>query len=366
MSRNHGRSLTIIILFALAAFLVISTGANKQDLFANAADKSSGTGGYFAFAETTVPVLFDLNNPKVRLEEGLPADFNAIQFRKVDGDDASCLNLNRISNPAILGFDAQALEGHFTFVAKSEELDIEHPWLSLNKDLGDVVPAIADQTVIQWGLGKKVGDTLFYQNELGDTLKVKLIGGLAPSIFQGYILIGNKHFLANYPSSSGSSVFLIEGKQSENEAISEELGHIFRDYGWESVSAPKKLAEFYSITNTYLSIFLALGALGLILGTIGLAVVLARTIMERKSEIALLQAVGFASNKILRIIFSEYAFLLIIGIAIGLFTAVIATLPAIISPNTDVSSSSIIFITMAIVVNGFILDLLINLGFIKE
>jgi putative ABC transport system permease protein len=88
-------------------------------------------------------------------------------------------------------------------------LDAEDPWTALGEPLEDgSIPAIADQTVIQWGLGKKVGDELLYQNEKGDTLRLRLIAGTTPSIFQGYVIISNEHFLKNYPSSSGSYVFL--------------------------------------------------------------------------------------------------------------------------------------------------------------
>jgi ABC-type antimicrobial peptide transport system permease subunit len=85
--------------------------------------------------------------------------------------------------------------------------------------------------------------------------------------------------------------------------------------------------EFYSVTNTYLSIFLALGALGMILGTIGLAVILARTILERRREIALMQAIGFGTRQLFRLLVNEYLILLAAGVLTGLVTAVVATLP---------------------------------------
>jgi ABC-type antimicrobial peptide transport system permease subunit len=355
LSRNRSRSLTIIILFALGTFLVVSTGANRQDMFADAGKKTSGAGGFQYFAETSVPVLFDLNDPSRRATEGLPSSFHSVQFHRVEGDDASCLNLNRISNPAILGFEPGQLTGRFSFSTRTDDLDPEDPWGSLDKELpGGVVPAIADQTVIQWGLGLKVGDTLMYQNETGDTLRLKLIGGLAPSIFQGYVIIGNSHFLKHYPSHSGSSVFLVETDGDGPEETGSELQMIFRDYGWEMNQAPQRLAEFYSVTNTYLSIFLALGALGLALGTIGLALVLARTIMERHHELAVLRAVGFRKAGIVALVAGEYGRLLSAGVAIGFVTAVVATLPAFFSENTDISFSTIAWVVALILINGFI------------
>lgn len=354
LSRNISRSLTVVILFALGTFLVVSTGSNKLDLFANAQEKSSGTGGFLYFAETTMPVLFDINDAQKRDEEGLFEEFNVVQFRKLDGDDASCLNLNRIAQPALLGVDAKNLQGRFSFAAKIKGLQ-EDPWQVLNNDFDDgTIPAIADQTVIQWGLGKNVGDILLYQNEKGDTLRIKLIAGTTPSVFQGFIILSNKHFLQNYPTSSGSNLFLVEGKPENEQAIGEELQSVFRDYGWEMESTAKRLVEFYSVTNTYLSIFLALGALGLILGTIGLAVILARTILERRREIAVMQAIGFSSKSIFKTLVNEYLILLFVGVLIGFLTALVATLPAFLSTNSDASLSTVAVVVVMILVNGLL------------
>jgi ABC-type lipoprotein release transport system permease subunit len=355
LTRNTGRSLTIVILFALGTFLVVSTGSYKLDLFANAQDKSSGTGGFLYFAETTMPVLYDLNDEERRAEEGIYEDFTAVQFRQLEGDDASCLNLNRISQPAILGVNPEDLNGRFSFATYKKGLDKDNPWEALNRTLDDgSIPAIADQTVIQWGLGKKVGDELLYQNEKGDTLRLKLIAGTTPSVFQGYVIISNKHFLENYPSNSGSNIFLIDGDPDNQEQIAEELQTVYRDYGWRMESTARRLVEFYSVTNTYLSIFLALGALGMILGTVGLAVILARTIIERRREIGLMQAIGFHTRQLFRLLVNEYLILLVAGVLIGFATAVAATLPAFLSANSDASLSTVALVVALILVNGVI------------
>ena len=353
LSRNKMRSLTVVTLFALGTFMVVSTGSNKLDLFANAQNKKSGTGGFMYFAETTMPVLYDINDTEKQAEEGITEDFKAVQFSKVDGDDASCLNLNRISQPAILGVNPDALKERFSFAAKMEELGETDPWLALTRKSDDgTIPAIADQTVIQWGLGMKVGDILIYQNELGDTIKLKLIAGTTPSVFQGFVIISNQNFLKNYPTKSGSNIFLIDGNFENQQQIGDELQSVFRDYGWDMETSAKRLVEFYSVTNTYLSIFLALGALGLILGTIGLAVILARTLVERRREIAVMQAVGFNTRPIFKIITIEYVSLLFAGVIIGFIAAIVATLPAFLSANTGVSFSTVGFVVSLILING--------------
>ena len=360
-SQNLSRSLTVIILFALGTFLVVSTGANRQDLLSDADLKTSGTGGFQYFAETSVPVLFSLNDKDRRLTEGISSDFKAAQFSKMDGDDASCLNLNKVSNPAILGADPEMLKDRFSFSAQSADLKNANGWEALDKPLNNgVIPAIADQTVIQWGLGLNIGDTLLYRNEKSDTLRLKLIAGLSPSVFQGYVLISGANYLKNFPTTSGSNLFLIDAPKESAKATGEELQNIFRDYGWEMTSAAQRLMEFNSVTNTYLSIFLALGALGLILGTVGLAVVLARTILERKKEIAMMQSLGFVRKQVVGLLIREHTNLLLWGILIGFISAVVAVFPNFLVPGSGVSFLTVLLIVLAILINGIIWILLLS------
>jgi len=127
-----------------------------------------------------------------------------------------------------------------------------------------------------------------------------------------------------------------------------------RDLGWHMEYAPRRLAEFNSVTNTYLSIFLVLGALGLLLGTVGLSIVLFRSIVERREELTVLRALGFGMRKIRSMVVREYILLLSAGTMIGALAAVIATLPALLSPNNDVSVLLILLIIAVLLLNGFL------------
>lgn len=365
--RNLTRSMSIVILFAIGAFLVITTGSNRKDLFSNAMEKNSGTGGFLYYAESTAPVLKQLNDPGVRYEYGLNEGYSFVQLRKADGDDASCLNLNKIVNPQVLGVDPDRLDGRFSFVTRTGYLDEIHPWLSLEQELPDgLIPAIADETVIKWGLGLTVGDTLHYTNSNGGQMRLLLIGGLAPSIFQGNVLIASNRFLEQFPESSGTEVFLVDGALKDTAMISSELNRGMRDLGWDMTLSANRLAEFNSVSNAYLSIFMVLGALGLLVGTFGLVVVLWRSIMERSKEIALLKAVGYRRREIRRLVIREYVILLLMGIGTGFVTAIVATLPSILNAHTGTSFTSILIWLAVLVANGWIWIQLVTRSALKN
>ena len=81
----------------------------------------------------------------------------------------------------------------------------------------------------------------------------------------------------------------------------------------EWVSAMQRLGELNAVQNTYLNTFQVLGGLGLLLGSLGLGVVVMRNVQERKSELALLRAIGFEKRTIKRFVLGEYLGLLMGG-----------------------------------------------------
>jgi ABC-type antimicrobial peptide transport system permease subunit len=326
------RNVMIVSFLSVGVFLVVSTGLNRKDLTSKAELPLSGTGGYDYFVETTMPVLFDISSQQGREDLNIPANAELVQFQSQPGDDASCLNLNKISRPRLIACNPAAFDqrGAFTFATLTDELDAQHPWLTLNRTLADdVIPAIADQTVIQWGLMKKVGDTLMYKTEDGKDLKLKLVGGLANSIFQGNVIIAEDHFNKAFPSVSGSNVFLIDVPDTSSVVADLQTG--MRNYGPEIVRTTDRLLSFYTVENTYLNIFLMLGAFGLLIGTLGLGILIFRITFEQIPEYALLLSLGFSKPIIQRMVMREKLFLMIVSVLIGLIPAVLSGLPTLMS-----------------------------------
>ncbi len=354
MIRNRGRSLTVIILLSLGIFTVVATGSNRRDLASDADNPSSGTGGFDFVAESTVPVIKNLELAEVRREFGLPDSLNIVPFMVHEGDDASCLNLNRISNPRMLGVNLSLMKGRFSFASATEDVDPSDPWSSLENRSGNVIPGIADQTVIQWGLGKKTGDTLRYVNEFGDSLYVKLVGGLAASVLQGQVIISASHLLREFPTASGTRFFLIESGEPDTEKLTGDMQLAMGEYGWDMEPAVSRLAEFASVQNTYLQIFVILGAFGLLLGTMGLAIVLARSMAERKKELGIMVAAGYLQKDIFRIVVTEYSLMLLAGMAGGMVPAVLSSLPSYLSGSQNIPAPLMGMLLGIILLNGLL------------
>jgi ABC-type antimicrobial peptide transport system permease subunit len=91
------------------------------------------------------------------------------------------------------------------------------------------------------------------------------------------------------------------------------------------------LAGFYAVENAYLAIFMVLGGFGVALGTLGLAIVVARNLEETRRERAMLRALGYTAGSITRIPLTEHGLAVVAGAAVGLLSA----LPPILSSLAD-------------------------------
>jgi ABC-type lipoprotein release transport system permease subunit len=354
IARRRGRSLATIGLLACGIFVVFAVGANRQDVLRDADRRESGTGGFALIGETTIPIVHALNDDKVRRQLGLDgaemAGVRFVQIRVKDGDDASCLNLNRAQNVRILGVNPREFDdrGSFRFSETGKRANPVRPWLLLNSPDS----AVADQTVITWGLGKSVGGVHSYENDQGSVREVKFMAGLSGSLFQGSILLSEDRFCEDFPSVSGYRMFLADVPSGKEAAVERTLRRVFENYGLDLVPASRRLAEFSIVENTYLAIFLALGGLGLMLGSLGVGIVVFRNVQDRRRELAVLRAVGFSRRSLQWVIVSEHLVLLMAGLVFGVVSAVVAILPTLMRSAVEAPKTLMIGLVLALFLCG--------------
>nr|WP_145061458.1 ABC transporter permease [Adhaeretor mobilis] len=339
--RNPGRTLLTIALAAAASFLIVALAAFRL------APTTAGTGGYDIWATTDLPLYHDLETETGRAALGFskPDDISLSEmtvagFRVSEGEDASCLNLFQAASPRILGVPEKlSVESDFTWGSKNEQPTGESPWDLLHKDLGTdsaglpIVPMILDRNTAYYGLKLyAVGAQRETTDSANRPRTLQVVAMLTNSIFQGDLLISNQQFLQLFPETSGQRLFLIRSGRTESDLgrtteLATQLESQLVDYGFDTVDAQQRLAEFLAVQNTYLSTFQSLGALGLLLGAAGLAVAQLRSVAERRGELALMRAAGLRKTKLAKMVFTENLALLIVGLEIGCLAALAVVVP---------------------------------------
>jgi putative ABC transport system permease protein len=355
-----GRSVLCIALIASAAFIIVSVDAFRRDGSAAALDRNSGNGGYPLMAESLLPIIYDPNGQQGREELNLNEDKLAgvkiTRFRLRPGDDASCLNLYRPRNPRILGApDGFIGESRFAFQSSLAKTDGEkaNPWVLLNANLGEgVVPVAADANSLTYVLHLKLGDELTVAAGNGAPVRLRVVAALADSVFQGELLMSETNFKKLFPDQEGYRFFLIDGAPKKSSEIAAALEDKLSDFGFDAIGTEEKLAGFRQVENTYLSTFQTLGALGLLLGTLGLATVLLRNVLERRRELALMRAVGYRPSHLSLMVIAENALLLGCGLLTGVLCALLAIIPALAARGGRLSAVSLGLLLLAVSLTG--------------
>ncbi|HUD98376.1 MAG TPA: ABC transporter permease [Bryobacteraceae bacterium] len=338
-----GRSILCIAQIACAVFLIVSVDAFRQT------GNSAGTGGYPLMAESVMPLIYDPNTAAGRDALNLPAlpGVQFVPFRLRPGDDTSCLNLYQPRNPRILGAPPAFLHSaHFEF--QDSVPHTANPWLLLEAPLpGGVIPAIADANSMTYVLHLKLGED-FVLNQT----RFRIVAALEDSLFQSELLISESNFLRLFPDVEGYRFFLLNTSPERAPQVTGTLEEALSDYGFDIQSTAARLAGFHKVENTYLSTFRSLGALGLVLGTVGLAAILLRNVLERRRELALLRAVGYRPSHLAAIVLGENLLLLLLGLATGTLCALLAITPAISLRGGRLPIASLSLLLAAVLVTG--------------
>ena len=136
------------------------------------------------------------------------------RFRVRPGEDASCLNLYRPTNPTIVAPEAGFIESNrFTFASSMAETDAEraNPWLLLRRQFDDgAIPVIADATSLQYVLHVGVGDTFSIDTGGERPLVLRFVGALRDSVLQGELVVSEEAFVRLFPQQQGYRLFLVD------------------------------------------------------------------------------------------------------------------------------------------------------------
>jgi putative ABC transport system permease protein len=377
--RNGGRfptrSTLTIGLMASACFLIVAVSAFQLDPPKNGPTLDSGDGGFALIAQSDQPIYQDLNSADARREVGFDANTDQLMaaaaangpivypLRVQRGDDASCLNLYQPRQPRVLGVNEEFIRrGGFAWAGSAAETDAEKqdPWQLLDGKLtDDAVPVVLDQNTALYSLHlyNGPGEVFEIDSPRVGKIKLRVVGLLKNSIFQGDLIVSEANFLKLFPDVSGYRYFLIAASEKETQPIAEALETQLGDYGFDTQTTGSRLAEFFAVQNTYLATFRSLGGLGLLLGTLGLATVQLRNVIERRRELALLRAAGFRRSRLATLVMFENAALLIGGLAAGIIAALVALAPHLFIGGAGIPWASLAAMLAIVLVVGLLAGL---------
>ncbi|MEJ7595401.1 MAG: hypothetical protein WKF77_28110, partial [Planctomycetaceae bacterium] len=225
-ARNPQRSLLTTALIAFATFVIVAVGAGRRNPVSETPALKSGNGGFSLVAESSSPILFDMNtvDGRTRLNLNatppttLPDNTTVFSFRMQPGQDASCLNLFQATLPTLLGAtDEFIARGGFRFANTPGD----NPWSKLNKPLPDTttqagstslptIPVIGDMNTLQFSLKKGLDGIILAPDDQKPKFALQVVGMLDSSVFQGVLVLSDANLKRIAPDVSGARYFLVE------------------------------------------------------------------------------------------------------------------------------------------------------------
>ena len=373
-TRRPTRSALTTSLMAAACFLIIAISAFRL------APSSAGTGGFDWLLESGRPIHLDFGNAAARQRSFGPdaeklTDVTILPLRVQEGDDASCRNLYRAARPRILGVSRQMIDyfdNHEGFVwsdsAAESDQQRANPWRLLRageswesnlRKLDTPMPVVLDKNTAMYSLRLYggVGEEFTLDYERVGPVRFRVVGLVSNSILQGNLLVAEEELLARFRNVNGYRMFLAKTPSAPDE-VAHLLEATFGDVGLDAKRTTTVLADLMAVQNTYLSTFQSLGALGLLLGVVGLAIAQTRNVLERRGEFALLQSVGFRRVRIGQLVLAENGVLMLLGLGIGVFAALITVLPHLVVGGAQIPWRSLGLSLLAVLAAGLIASLI--------
>ena len=347
IAHRPGRAFSVVAIVAIAEFLIVAVSSFAIVPRETPGDRRSPTGGWTHIATFGSPTGIDPADPLQHALLGLSADEQAVlagctiaRLRSTAGSDASCTNLYAPGRPNVLGVGPGFVgRGGFRFAAHAALPEgEENPWTLLDwrsRGAGPI-PCVLDQATAQWALKVGgVGDRFEISGDDGERLALEIVGLLEPGILQGSVIVGERDFERMFPRRSGYSMALVEAAAGWRPAVAGAdpvagaIAAAWADAAATVQTANGRFESLAAVQNTFLGGFQALGTLGLLLGTAGLAAVQMQNVLERRGQIGFLQAIGFSAGRVRGLIVIETLVMVGLGLAVGAAAGMLAVMPSL-------------------------------------
>lgn len=327
-SINASRSQHLMAYWALSmgVFTVFAVGLSRPD-FSDAGMFGKATGGYQYYVESRVPIQYDLNNIDVRNKlslSDLPEDTEFLHFLRHSADEASCLNLNKVETPTVLGVDLKEMEA---FGLIGSDGNKANEWLYI------------DSESLIWSMMKSVGDTIVYKNGRGEDTPIVIAGTYPTGIFHGNAIMSKEMFRTIWPEESGAEVLLI--KSSRPDEAADIMSVAMNEYGLNLQTTDERIKMFFEVTDTYLLIFLTLGGLGMLLGIFSLIIIVRKNLTAQQKSIEQYKILGFRDETLLNMLIRE-------NIIVPIYAIIIGATGSFISISSNITGAGINSILIAL------------------
>src|SRR3989454_593282 len=163
------------------------------------------------------------------------------------------------------------------------------------------------------------GDRIRAFDAAGRTVTLTIVGVLEQALqFTSGVFVDQSVVRGVFPPEERYTAYFFQMTPGVNvPAFRADLERVFFVYGLQTIDIREQIGQAFDASQEVLTLMQAYLGIGILVGIAGLAVTTLRAVVERRTQIGALRAIGFTRGMVLSTLIVEIALIAVLGIGIG-------------------------------------------------
>src|SRR5881409_2353793 len=169
------------------------------------------------------------------------------------------------------------------------------------------------------------GDRIRAFDAAGRTVNLTIVGVLEQALqFTSGVFVDQSVVRGVFPAEERYTAYFFQMAPSVDvAAFRADLERTFFVYGLQTIDIREQIGQAFDASQEVLTLMQAYLGIGLLVGIAGLAVITLRAVVERRTQIGALRAIGFTRGMVLATFLVEIALIAVLGIGIGVALGIV-------------------------------------------
>ena len=196
------------------------------------------------------------------------------------------------------------------------------------------------------------GDRIRAFDGTGHTVNLTIVGILEQSLqFTSGVFVDSNVTQSVFPAQEQYTAYFFQVAPGfDVTALRTRLEQVYFAYGLQTIDIREQIGQAFDATQEVLTLMEAYLGIGLLVGIAGLAVITLRAVVERRTQIGALRAIGFTQGMVLRMFLLEIALIAVLGVGIGVGLGIVFAYKVYLVYFADLITFSVPWVNLGIIV----------------
>ncbi|TME54183.1 MAG: ABC transporter permease [Chloroflexi bacterium] len=169
------------------------------------------------------------------------------------------------------------------------------------------------------------GDRIRAFDAMGRSVNLTIVGVLEQALqFTSGVFVDQDVVRAVFPAQERYTAYFFQmAPTADVGAFRADLERVFFPYGLRTIDIREEIGQAFDASQEVLTLMEAYLGIGLLVGIAGLAVITLRAVVERRTQIGALRAIGFTRRMVLSVFLIEIALIAVLGVGIGVALGIV-------------------------------------------